>query len=221
MSVFVRRNVPLLLTFCLGIWMIYDTFFSIGKPGTSAIGAELTAGAAIIAVMMLWVGSFMMVRSEIVFFQRDRKEGKTLRAYLHLYAHGLTALFVIMGFVYGQKSPQYEWWLNHWSTPGEATVYSTLFFTVLGALWRSFRVRTATGFCIAAGGFVVLLGNSSMLQALFPPLRVLSQFWVLEGINSASLKAMMIGAALGVITITLRTIFGKETAYMGIALEET
>jgi hypothetical protein len=85
-------------------------------------------------------------------------------------------------------------------------------------MWRTFRVRTWEALVFVLGGILVTLANSPVLRYTFPILAT-SQFWALQVINAGWQRALKIGAAIGMTLTTLRVLFGKETAYMGLAEE--
>jgi hypothetical protein len=204
----------------VGFWMLYDVYFTLGKPLLTVVGEEFTAGAAIVRTVMMFVGFFTLIRTEIVDFRRAAGQKPFYRRYFHLYALAIVGIFLYVGFMYGQGSDQYLTLLFHISTQGEAAAYSMIFFGVLTAMWRALRIRTLEAGLMVVAGLIVLFGNAPVFASMFPGVGPVASFWLIETINGGVRRAIYFGSTMGAITVTIRTLLAKEPAAMGAAMEE-
>lgn len=219
MSIMVRRTIPTLIVFILGIYMIFSVYFNIGQPYTGQFADDLSAGASVITAFMMWVGTFSLLRSEIVFWQRDKDKGFA-RRFAHLWTIGFLVFMVAAGVYLGQASPGYEALVNYLEAAGDATAYSMLMFSALAAFYRAYRVRSTEAFALVAAGFLMVIGNTPLLASTIPGINTMARLWLLEVLNKGTMLAMYAGGALGTVTLTLRILIGKERAFLGTGIEE-
>ena len=115
------------------------------------------------------------------------------------------------------------WIYDYLITPCNATMFSLLAFYIASASYRAFRVRSREATALLAAALVVLLGRTPFGLALtswlpdslgFLRLENLS-VWIIKVPNTAGQRAIMIGIALGVITMSLRLILGLERGLLG------
>lgn len=108
-------------------------------------------------------------------------------------------------------------------TPLQATMFSLLAFFVASASYRAFRAKNREATILLAAAFVILLGRT--------PIGAYFTFWLPESLeffhipnlaywimvvpNLAGQRAIMIGIALGIISMSLRLILGVERSYLG------
>jgi hypothetical protein len=109
-------------------------------------------------------------------------------------------------------------------SPLKSTIYSLLAFFVASAAFRAFRLHSLTASLLLASAFVVLLGRTpfgiAMTSWLPAPLHFLRidvlSLWLMTVPNTAGWRAILIGIALGVVTMSLRLVLGLERhAYGG------
>ncbi len=110
-------------------------------------------------------------------------------------------------------------WVFEWIyDPLKSTVYSLLAFFVASAAYRAFRLRSLEAGVLLAAALVILLGRTPfgvVLTAWLPePLHFLRvdelSIWIMKVPNTAGWRAVLIGIALGVVSMSLRLILGIE-----------
>ena len=110
-------------------------------------------------------------------------------------------------------------WVFEWIyDPLKSSVYSLLAFFVASAAYRAFRLRSLEAAVLLAAAFVILLGQTPfgvLLTAWLPaPLHFLRvdelSIWIMKVPNTAGWRAVLIGIALGVVSMSLRLILGIE-----------
>lgn len=106
----------------------------------------------------------------------------------------------------------------------QATMFSLLAFFVASASFRAFRIKSKEAALLMGAAFIVMLGNvpvgnllTSLLDKIwlgfidFPALKE----WIMMYPSSAAQSAILIGAALGYISASLKIILGVERSYLG------
>jgi hypothetical protein len=113
----------------------------------------------------------------------------------------------------------FQWLYDYVYTPLQATMFSLLAFYMASAAFRAFRARTIEGTLLLAAAFLVMIGRTSVGYWLntkfcwlpFPAI----QEWIMSVPTTAGQRAVMIGAALGVVSASLRMLLGLEQTYLG------
>ena len=100
-----------------------------------------------------------------------------------------------------------------------ATMFATLAFYIASAAYRAFRARNAEATILLLTATIVMLWRVPMGEALLSYLPGnISEFlntYIMNGINLAVQRGIIIGAALGAASMSLRIILGIERTYMG------
>ena len=102
----------------------------------------------------------------------------------------------------------------------QGTMFALLAFFIASAAFRAFRVRTVEAGLLAAAALIVMLGRvpiGDQMTAWLPePLRLGAvQDWIMNVPQNAAKRAVLMGAALGVMATGLRVILGIERSYLG------
>ena len=125
------------------------------------------------------------------------------------------AAMMIAGFGFGTEDGSvFSDWFEYLITPIEATMFSLLAFFIASAAFRAFRARSVLASILLGSAFVVMLGLIPTVAALSPPLKALSDF-LLEYPNTAAKRAILIGVALGAISLSVKTILGVDKTVLG------
>ena len=102
----------------------------------------------------------------------------------------------------------------------QSTMFALLAFFIASAAFRAFRVRTMEAGLLAAAALIVMLGRvpiGDQITGWLPgPLRLGAvQDWIMNVPQNAAKRAVLMGAALGVMATGLRVILGIERSYLG------
>jgi hypothetical protein len=95
-----------------------------------------------------------------------------------------------------------------------------LAFFIASAAFRAFRIRTLEAGLLAAAALIVMLGRVPLTESLlgFLPegfrLSTLQE-WIMNNPQNSAKRAILIGAAMGVMATGLRVILGIERSYLG------
>jgi hypothetical protein len=98
------------------------------------------------------------------------------------------------------------WLYDFIFVPMQATMFSLLAFYIASAAYRAFRARTVEA--------TVLLATAIVGEAIWHKFPQLTD-WILSIPSMAAQRGVMMGIGLGMISTSLRIIFGIERTYMG------
>ena len=109
---------------------------------------------------------------------------------------------------------------NRIYSPMQGTMFALLAFFIASAAFRAFRVRTVEAGLLAAAALIVMLGRvpiGDQMTAWLPESLRLGavQDWIMNVPQNAAKRAVLMGAALGVMATGLRVILGIERSYLG------
>jgi hypothetical protein len=133
----------------------------------------------------------------------------------------------IAGIVGGPRGKWIGWISHNILVPLDATMFSLLAFFMASAAYRAFRARTVDATLLLAAAIIVMFGKvpigDFLWQAIAPqslidkipslPERLAE--WIMSSPNMAARRGIMIGAALGAISTSLKIILGLERTYFG------
>jgi len=130
---------------------------------------------------------------------------------------------VVAGLVEGrnwQNETTLSMWIyNRLYSPMQATMFALLAFFIASAAFRAFRVRTVEAGLLAAAALIVMLGRvpvGNWMTGFLPHWAQLGsiQDWIMNYPQNAAKRAILMGAALGVMATGLRVILGIERSYL-------
>jgi len=111
-------------------------------------------------------------------------------------------------------------WIYDWLySPMQGTMFALLAFFIASAAFRAFRIRTFEAGLLAVAALIVMLGRvpigDVLTQWLPASIRLQPvQEWILNVPQNAAKRAILMGAALGVMATGLRVILGIERSYL-------
>jgi hypothetical protein len=209
-----KRNVPIVLSFVLGTFMVVQFFVPhpkvTGTYNTLLDIKQVVLGCA----FMLGVLSLLQFHAA-----RIRQKGRAA-AYSAVALGGLVGM-VLAALVGGTEGGPYRWLFDHVQAPMQATMFSLLAFYVASAAYRAFRLRNLDASVLLVVGVLVMLGRVTVgalvsweVGGKTISLVTVSE-WILHSVNVASKRGILIGVGLGMIATALRIIVGLERTYLG------
>ncbi|MBD3183270.1 hypothetical protein GF312_13320 [Candidatus Poribacteria bacterium] len=213
-----KRQIPLIISFVCGIFMLIQFF--IPHPGFISVYRGILNWARIIGVFALIIGIGTLVR---LHFRRI-----TRRSPGWFYSVVVFAGLIVTasaGIIGGTRGKLFVWIFQNINIPLDATMFSLLAFFMASAAYRAFRARTLDATLLLIAAVIVMFGRvpigDFLWQAVAPqswvdkvpflPEQVAE--WVMSGPNMAARRGIMIGAALGAISTSLKIILGIERSH--------
>lgn len=222
-----RRQIPLIITFFVGIVLIVSAFIPKAPFGT--LGEDFSVFFDIIAVFafILGGGALVKLHGDKIYKKKDGW-GYSLVTIAGFVITLIIGLFKLgnpkglKGIVDAEGSYFYILY-EYIFSPLAATMFSLLAFFVASASFRAFRAKNMEATILLTAAFIILLGRTflgSLLTVWLPEsLGFLSvpelANWIMNVPNLAGQRAIMIGIALGVISTSLKIILGIESSYLG------
>jgi hypothetical protein len=135
---------------------------------------------------------------------------------------------------FDQPGSPFAWIVEFVLLPLLATMFALLAFFVASAAFRAFRAKNAEASVLLGTAFIVLLGRtnaglwlSGWVDSVAPPgpgwlnqlvtgLRLdrLTEV-IMDVFNTAGMRAIKIGVALGIVSTSLRVLLGIDRSYLG------
>ncbi len=233
-----RKTVPVIVAFLSGFVMVVSFFFN---PERTFIGGGQEAvlqWVTIVSGFTLVLGVFSIIRVNARAVAR-RSEGwfYKLLTVVSVFAMAIPAMLPVSKNTVGGKiffgifpdnwgslfgtgpSSIYDWLFTYINQPMMETMFAMLAFFIASAAYRAFRARNAEATLLLLTAVLVMLWRVPMGEAF---LRLFSDsfpdyinIFVMNGFNVAVQRGIIIGAALGAASMSLRIMLGIERTYMG------
>ena len=216
-----RTTVPIVVAFISGVVLVVAFFFR----DNSLIGSfrqEFTVWLSIIGGFTLLLGVVSIVRVNLTAVAR-RKDAWPFRilTLISVFAMAIPAVLPeswspLLGRSNGSI---YDWLFTNMQSPMMSTMFATLAFYIASAAYRAFRARSAEATLLLITASLVMLWRVPLGEAF---LNLLPGHWtewlntyIMNGANMSVQRGIIIGAALGAASMSLRIILGIERMYMG------
>ena len=225
-----KRTIPFFIASITGMFFVVAYFI----PYTASWGEDKVAvWFDIVASIAVILGSLNLLKMSLKKIS-DRRPGWGYAA-ITVTAFAAT-LFVGLGKIGvnpSEKYPDFAWSGNHLENgsafwwmyqyvyyPLAATMFALLAFFIASAAFLAFRAKNAEAIVLLGTAFVILVGRTYFGTVLSGPLPEDLQFSALTGtimsvFNLAGNRAIMIGIALGTVSLSLRILMGVDRSYIG------
>ncbi len=217
MSLVVKRYIPLAITFVMGIIMVIATYFFVPGTPERIASARLSGAVDIIVATAGVIGIVVLVRHHGLNISRRGRFWK----YSILTIIGVV-LYLIVGF-YGIATHErhlmlasefFEWVYTDLYVHMDMTIFSLLAFFIASAAYRAFRLRSVEASVLLIVGSLMLLGRAPIGGVIWEGFPVISD-WLLTVPNAAGNRAILLGIAVGAISLAIRQLIGVERGYLG------
>ena len=210
-----KRTLPLVITFLSALVMVVQYYV----PRIDFLGDLFSSFFQITSAFALILGllSLLMVNGGRV-WRRAPNWGYNLVL--------VVAFFVTLGLGVtggvGDGTP-FNWIFRHVFTPLSTTIYSLLAFFIASAAFRAFKAKTVEATLMLATAFIVMLGRVPVGEYLWTQFNLgqvvglnhLIDDWIMGGFNTAGQRAILLGASIGLISVSLKIMLGIERSYLG------
>ncbi len=209
-----KRTIPLILTFFVGMFMVGEFF--IPHYRYRVWTAEFLEWGLILAAAAFLLGLINLVQVNLPkVMKREPDWGYKLVMLVAL------AVTLVAGFVSGEHRDQagtlYKWIYDFLFIPLNATMFALLAFYIASAAFRAFRARNLEAALLLGAAIIVMVARVPAGESLPIVGEKLPQFmnWIMDVPNIAARRAIFIGAALGAVATGLRVILGLERSHLG------
>ncbi len=227
-----KRTVPLFIAATTGLVLIVSYFI----PYTESWGEDAMSWFNILAAIAFILGGGNLLRMQLQKIS-DRRPGwgyagVTLASFLITLCLGLfkvgvrpTAAFPTNAWAapYDREGSAFWWCVEYLYRPLAATMFALLAFYIASAAFRAFRAKNTEATILLVTAFIVLLGRtyiSGIVRDWLPQgLQVLSfdnmTNYIMSVFNLAGMRAITIGIALGMASMSLKVLLGIDRSYLG------
>jgi hypothetical protein len=210
---FLRRQLPLLITFVMGV--VFALQYYVPHPASEQLLTTVNKWLQIIGGFALILGVTSLFHQHAVKIRR-REAGW---GYSFVLYTGILLTVAIGLWVNGKETSNgamtaFGWVYTYMMVPLQGTMFAILAFFIASAAYRSFRARSREAAVLLMAAVIVMMGRVPLGEHLFPISGDITE-WILNVLNAAVRRAILIGISLGAVALSLKIIFGVERAYLG------
>lgn len=216
-----KRTLPLVVAFLSGLVMVV-AFFSQPDSLPDLLSDQLLVWASIIGGFSLLLGAVSITRVNLKAVSGKRPGWVySLITVICVFVVGLPSMFPsswspLLGRNTGSF---YDWVFTNVSTPMAGTMFAMLAFYIASAAYRAFRARSAEATLLLLTASIVMLWRVPMgeafLNGISHHIPAFINTYIMNGINMSVQRGIIVGAALGAASMSLRILLGIERTYMG------
>ncbi len=206
---FAKRTLPILITFVTGV--IFAAQYYIPHPFSESLLTEASVWVRIIGGIAVILGVVSLCH---VHYVKIRRQAAGWGYSLVVYVAMVTTL--VAGLVAGgeEKATLFGWIYSNIFISLNATIFSLLAFFMASAAYRSFRARSAEAAVLLAAAIIVMFGRAPLGEYLITGAGLAAD-WLMNVLNTAARRAILIGVSLGALAISIKIIVGIERTYLG------
>lgn len=204
MSVLSKREIWISITALCGLLVIFEYFFPLQAARDLSI--LIQGWAVVIAGFAVGIG---LINLTIIHVRRfARKEANWL---LSAWLVFIMALVIVIGLTLTPSSPAYSWLFDNVYAVVGPTMWSLLGFYIATAAFRSLRARTLEAGLLLISAVLLMLVQAP-IGGIMPYVPTIA-FWIRDVPNTAGMRAIILGTAIGAIGLGIRTLLGRERGY--------
>jgi len=204
-----RRNLPVAVTFLIGVIVIINSFFII--PGLNDIVTRYLSRTSVVS--MSWaiaVGAISLMRTHARKIVRKSENWRYSIVLVSCFVFFLIFGLIVVGH---QSNPFYAFVFSSVQPPLSSTTFAIVCFYLASAAFRAFRIRSLEATFMMTSAFIVMLGAIPIGEAIWSGFPAASEF-ITNAINTSSLRAITIGVTLGAVTQSMRVLVGIERGHL-------
>jgi hypothetical protein len=212
----VRREIPVVITFVVGVIMLLSNFISVPMGSYSLAGLAQEMGTWVILISAFAVGlasvNLVRIHGRNLSSAKSRFNSALLLCALFIWA--------LVGIIQFHASDSAFWtdlnqqMYNSVLSPLSAAMFALIAFYLGSAAYRVFRARSMDATILLIACVLMMLGQAPIGALIWNKFPAVSG-WLLEVPNNVGQRAIMMGAAIGAFATSLRILFGIERGHFG------
>jgi len=211
--IFLKRQLPLAITLVMGV--AFALQYYIPHPVSEDAITNVSKWMQIISGFALFLGLASLFHVHAV---KIKRQVPGWGYSLVLYA-AMIGMIVVGFWSHGEPKADggqttFGWLYDYTMVPLQGTMFSILAFFIASAAYRAFRARSREASVLLVAAVVVMMGRVPLGQFLLPWTWDVTQ-WLLNVLNSAVRRAILIGVSMGAVALSLKIILGIERSYLG------
>jgi hypothetical protein len=207
-----KNRLPILLTMLAGFLMLLKFFLNV--DAITAVADEIEQWCLIIFAMAVVLGVANISRINLRAVARKRPDWP----YKLVLLGGMVGMAGV-GFhdllTRGDVAAGGLFYYFYETTylPLASTMFALLAFFIASAAFRAFRARNTQAALLLIAGVFVMIGRVPLGAAISEYIPKMAD-WIMAVPNAAGQRALIMGAAMGVIATGLRILFGIERPFL-------
>jgi len=209
-----RREIPMAITTITGVIMIIVFFV----PRWDEVDRLFLKWFTVIAGFALVLGAASLLLVNLNKISR-KVPGWGYNVILILGLLMMASLGIFQGT---QEGTPFNFIFKYIFTPLSATMFSLLAFYIASAAFRAFKAKSFEAGLLLVTAFIVMLGRVPIGEMMWNAIPLLNQLslsniienWVMGCFNTAGQRAIMLGASIGIISVSLKILLGIERSYL-------
>src|SRR5437870_1444352 len=211
-----KREVPLFITAAAGLLIILSFFVPHQIVSVPADFLQQTALILRAFGFVLGGVNVLLVNFDAIY---KRQPGWIYKVVLVVTLIATVVIGAVEGRGFLNPGTSSKWIYDNLYANMSATMFALLAFFIASAAFRAFRIRTLEAGLLAVAAMIVMLGRvplSNLLTAWLPEWAMPQalQEWMLHVPQNSAKRAILMGAAMGVMATGLRVILGIERTYL-------
>lgn len=206
-----KKEIPIALGLMTGVLILFEYFLKDLYP---AIGRAATNAGNWGSIITAFAMGLAAVNLVVVHARRIRQRHPDAWMSWLLYAGML--IMAVTGFAAKGTAGErlYGLLFDGLYLPLGTAMFSIMVFFIASAARRAFRARNLDAVFLLGAGLIVMMGNAPVGKLLSPWFPKAAN-WFMGYPNVAGNRAIMIGAALGMVLTGFRVIAGMDRSYFG------
>lgn len=212
-----RRELPLVITFLVGIIVLAARVFAGADGGATVVtnwSNELADWVIIVSAFAVGLASVNLFRIHGDNIARQRPgwfNSLTLLVAIVVFTVvGVFARFGGAGFFADLNQNLYDSII----APLGAAMFAILAFYIASSAYRAFRMRSLEASVMLVAAILIMLGKAPIGELLWTQFPEIAD-WLLKIPNTVGQRGIMIGAAIGGFSTSLRILLGIERGHLG------
>jgi len=202
-----KLKLPLAITIILTMLSVADYYFKV--PAINTIARDVTVATLVMSACAIGIGIISLTKIHVN--RIAKKKPHSLESVIMLVT---LAAFILVGAVLGSGDPNYVYMFQNIIVPLDSAMFSLAGFFMASAAYRAFRARSNEALVLLVAAVLVMLGQAPIGEALWSGFPNVSQ-WILDVPNTAGVRALIMGIAIGMLSLTIRMLMGHEKGYLG------
>jgi len=202
-----KLRLPLAITIILVLLEVADYFFQV--PIINSLARDVTVAILVMSACAIGLGIISLTKIHVA--RISKKKPHSLESVIMLVT---LAAFILVGSVLGSGDPNYVYMFQNIIVPLDSTMFSIAGFFMASAAYRAFRARSNEALALLVAAVLVMLGQAPIGEAIWSGFPGICQ-WILDVPNTAGVRALIMGIAIGMLSLTIRMLMGHERGYLG------
>jgi hypothetical protein len=202
-----KNEGPLIVTIAAGLLYIISTVFA--PSGFANMQHVLDDWYTVVSGFICFVGVISLTQVHGLRIAQKRDDWFYSSVVLFsLYGYMLLGLFG------GLSNPLFNLLYDNVLSVILMTIFSTLTFWIGSAAYRAFRAKNIEAALLLISASLVMIGKVTLGEFISPALPRIAE-WIMSVPNTAGMRAVEMGSAIGGVVLALRILLGLERNFLG------